>query len=335
MNETLKAPFPYFGGKSLIAETVWQAFGDVCNYVEPFAGSLAVLLARPTPFTGSETINDWSCHVVNVWRAIQAAPEALARLCVAPVAEVNTEAQHAWLMRHADALRNALGDPHAYDLEAAAWWIKGCSEWISCGWCGGDGPWQWSPDSGWYKIGSDSGMGVKRPLPHLGDSGSGVNRKLPHLGNAGSGYYEQRVAWLADWLCALRDRICGVRMACGDWLRVANSESTTTRHGLTAVFLDPPYEGTEYVYGKTESLSASVRDWCFANGANPLFRIILCGRAEEHDALLAKGWRKQFWKTRKGYSDKGADTEALWLSPHCVCSLKANAQADLFETEAA
>ena len=41
------APFPYFGGKSRIAHLVWERFGDVPNYVEPFAGSLAVLLGRP------------------------------------------------------------------------------------------------------------------------------------------------------------------------------------------------------------------------------------------------------------------------------------------------
>ncbi len=41
----LKAPFPWFGGKSRAAELIWSRLGDVSNYVEPFAGSLAVLLA--------------------------------------------------------------------------------------------------------------------------------------------------------------------------------------------------------------------------------------------------------------------------------------------------
>ena len=44
---TLAAPFPYFGGKSLACETVWAALGDPENYVEPFAGSAAMLLGRP------------------------------------------------------------------------------------------------------------------------------------------------------------------------------------------------------------------------------------------------------------------------------------------------
>jgi len=41
---TRAAPFPYFGGKSLACETVWAALGDPKNYVEPFAGSAAMLL---------------------------------------------------------------------------------------------------------------------------------------------------------------------------------------------------------------------------------------------------------------------------------------------------
>jgi len=40
----MSAPFPYFGGKSGACETVWKAFGTVDNYVEPFAGSAAMLL---------------------------------------------------------------------------------------------------------------------------------------------------------------------------------------------------------------------------------------------------------------------------------------------------
>lgn len=43
----LKAPFPYFGGKSRVGPIIWDRFGDVKNYIEPFAGSMAVLLGRP------------------------------------------------------------------------------------------------------------------------------------------------------------------------------------------------------------------------------------------------------------------------------------------------
>lgn len=39
----LKAPFIWFGGKRHVASAVWDALGDVDNYVEPFAGLLAEL----------------------------------------------------------------------------------------------------------------------------------------------------------------------------------------------------------------------------------------------------------------------------------------------------
>lgn len=56
---SVTAPFPWFGGKRRVAAEVWAAFGaDVPNYIEPFAGSLAVLLARPGGAGKIETVND-------------------------------------------------------------------------------------------------------------------------------------------------------------------------------------------------------------------------------------------------------------------------------------
>ena len=53
-----KPPFPWFGGKSRIAHKVWEALGDVRNYVEPFFGGGAVLFLRPGGASGYETVND-------------------------------------------------------------------------------------------------------------------------------------------------------------------------------------------------------------------------------------------------------------------------------------
>ena len=332
MTAALSAPFPYFGGKSLVAGHVWDALGgDIRNYVEPFAGSLAVMLARTAPFSGPETVNDLSCHLVNAWRAIRADPAGLADLCVAPVSEVNTEAQHNALVRAAPRLRDLLGDPEAFDLKLAAWWVKGACEWIGSGWCSGEGPWSWDRATGWSAC---NGGGTSRKLPHFGDAGKGVTRKLPHLCDAGTGVNSSsgrtdrsagrgerayRVEWLTGWLSALSDRLASVRIACGPWDRILGP-SCTFKHGVTGVFLDPPYDGTEYVYSDgTAPVSASVREWCAASGANPLMRIVLCGRAHEHDALLSHGWSRHEWTARKGYANDGGNaTETLWLSPACV-----------------
>ena len=42
----MKAPFPWFGGKSRVAHLGWDRIGNVPNYVEPFFGSGAVVSAR-------------------------------------------------------------------------------------------------------------------------------------------------------------------------------------------------------------------------------------------------------------------------------------------------
>jgi len=340
MSEILKAPFPYFGGKLSIADEVWKRIGYVQNYVEPFAGSLAVLLNRPSPFDGVETVNDYSSHLVNAWRAISLAPEELAPLCVGPVAEVNTEAQHYALLEQEKALRERLGDPALYDATLAAWWIKGANEWIGSGWCAAEGPWNWTAEAGWQSNAGkgvnrqlphlgNAGTGVNRKLPHLGDAGKGVNRKLPHLGDAGKGAYAQRVQAVTGWLCALRDRLCSVRIACGDWLRVTGG-SVTTKQGLTGIFLDPPYAGTEYVYGSAVDVSGQVGRWCAENGGNSLLRIVLAGRDAEHDHLLALGWKKHVWSGRIGYSKtEDRHAEALWCSPNCLAS-DTLAQDELF-----
>ncbi|MCK9581111.1 MAG: DNA adenine methylase, partial [Methanoregula sp.] len=69
----MKAPFPYFGGKSAVAPVVWAALGQPKHYIEPFFGSGAVLLNRPdyNPIKHMETINDKDGYVANVWRALQ------------------------------------------------------------------------------------------------------------------------------------------------------------------------------------------------------------------------------------------------------------------------
>ena len=68
VKDALHPPFPYFGGKWRAAARVWEALGDPSGYVEPFAGSAAVLLAR-RPFTGRrvETINDADGWLINAW----------------------------------------------------------------------------------------------------------------------------------------------------------------------------------------------------------------------------------------------------------------------------
>ena len=163
-----------------------------------------------------------------------------------------------------------------------------------------------------------------------GDAGKGINRQLPHLGNAGQGINRDsgpltRRAFIMDWFGKLHERLRDVRVTCGDWQRVLK-DSVTTRHGLTAVFLDPPYEKGDMDYGAGGmglGIADAVREWCAANGNDPKLRIVLCGHAGEHDALLEHGWHLRTWKAGGGYALReeaiaNAKSETLWCSPHCV-----------------
>ncbi|MGI4736092.1 MAG: DNA adenine methylase [Janthinobacterium lividum] len=331
MSKVLTAPFPWFGGKSRASQLIWARFGSVQNYVEPFAGSLAVLLGRPGTITGPETVNDLDGLLVNFWRAVRNAPELVALHADWPVAELDLHARHVVLVEKRGQLTQQLqADPHYYDATLAGWWVWGACAWIGSGWCSGQGPWQRQETAEGLrlvKVDRNAGTGINRKLPHLGDAGTGINRQLPHLGDAGTGINRQLPhlgdAGKGDWLASLAARLRTVRVACGDWQRVCGP-SVTTKHGTTGLLLDPPYnsDGAENdCYGVAHSnVADEVRRWCLVNGADPKLRIALCGYASDHDELLAHGWTVEGWKARKGYQSDGDNSarERIWFSPACL-----------------
>ncbi len=362
MAGTLVAPFPYFGGKSGACELVWSLFGGIDNYVEPFCGSAAMILGAPDD-KRVETINDYDGMVANFWRAISKDPDAVAHHADWPTNEMDLFARHSWLVRQTDALREALHDPDYYDAKIAGWWCWGACNWIGSGWCSGSGPWVWDGE----KIVDSrklphlsAGQGINRQLPHLGDAGRGINRKLPHLGDAGQGINRQlpalsgskgfigrgiqratdlpRGQFIAEWFNLLYARLRDVRVTCGDWQRVLK-DSVTTRHGLTGIFFDPPYDKGAMDYGAGgmgQGISSAVREWCSANGGNSKLRIVLCGHAGEHDALLDHGWLTHQWAARKGYAmtDEAIEnsaSETVWASPNCVHLIAS--QGDMFASD--
>lgn len=187
MNEPLRAPFPWFGGKRRVAPQVWQAFGDVPNYCEPFFGSGAVLLGRPTPGR-IETVNDLDCYLANFWRAVRLAPEDVAAHADWPVNEADLHARHLWLVYGDDkdpaaAFRERMKtEPGFFDAARAGWWVWGISQWIGGGWCA---------------LPKD-GCRVERKRPEMKRGGRGVQgltaggEKRPFLGNSGRGTHGGR-----------------------------------------------------------------------------------------------------------------------------------------------
>jgi DNA adenine methylase len=128
---------------------------------------------------------------------------------------------------------------------------------------------------------------------------------------------------------ALAHRLRRVRVCSGDWSRVCGP-SVTTRHGPTAVFLDPPYADTanrmERLY-TTDCLKVAhdVRRWAIERGDDPLFRICLAGYEGEHS--MPDTWGKVLWKANGGHGHgsrgnnlgrENAYRERLWFSPHCL-----------------
>jgi len=317
----LVAPFPYFGGKRRAAEIVWRALGDPSGYVEPFAGSAAVLLARPA-FRGRrvETINDMDGWLVNAWRAIQLSPDEVAAHAWGPVAEIDYHARLAWLQerRTPDLASWLEGDPEAHDPKAAGWWLYVMAAGIGDAF--GSGPWRVI----------DGRLTDTRALPHLGNAGQGVNRALPHLGDAGQA--------LAGYLSKLADRLTRVRITCGSWERVVQPSVTRSGaggDGARSIFLDPPYATSGDLYAETTAgIAEQVRAWC--ETAPDDLRIVLCGYDDEHDGLLMHGWTVTEGKSGggAGYSvraDNGR-RERLWMSPACIGQ---HIQGDVFSELAA
>jgi DNA adenine methylase len=172
--------------------------------------------------------------------------------------------------------------------------------------------------------------------PQLADAyarGRGVH------GNDSAGTCADRRAWLTDWMARLADRLRTVRVCCGDWKRVCNSPSVTTRLGTTGLFLDAPYkhslaDGTANraadLYGndKSQDVNALVDDviaYCAERGADPLMRIAACCyEGEGYEVLESLGWSCVAWKASGGYgnrSERGkanAGRERLWFSPQCI-----------------
>ena len=158
-----------------------------------------------------------------------------------------------------------------------------------------------------------------------------MNRKLVHLGDNGRGEPEAR---LSAWFAALSERLKRVRVCSGDWSRVCGP-SVTFKHGLTGVFLDPPYADTadrqsDLYREDSEDVAHAVRKWAITNGENPLLRIALCGYEGEHE--MPDSWDVFKWSAGAGFGGQAVERtengkrERVWFSPNCLT----RAQPDLF-----
>jgi hypothetical protein len=131
----LLAPFPYFGGKRTVAANVWSRLGAPRQYIEPFCGSAAILLAAPSK-ASLEVVNDGNGFIANFWRATKYQPDEVARWADYPVSHIDMGAAHFWLMEQRQRIGDELQDIEwPGDAKAAGRWLHGQCCWIGSGWC--------------------------------------------------------------------------------------------------------------------------------------------------------------------------------------------------------
>lgn len=280
----MKSPFPYFGGKSRVAKLVWQRFGRVKNYIEPFCGSAAMLLNAPRQ-ANLEVICDLNLYIANFWRAVKYQPDATWAEADYPVSHIDQSARHWWLTdpeRVAD-LQDRLLDPEwPGDPRIAGWWLWGQCSWIGKGWC-------------------DKITGRRLgPIPHISNIGMGV----------------QSTSGGAQLVAELSARLERVRVLHGAWDRCVNTRYGLEGGGICAVFLDPPYRGFERLYSKQVPVAAHCEAWCRETEQDRL-RVALCGHIGDYDL---PGWDVVRWsRVRSTYnSTKTKNQEAIWFSPACL-----------------
>jgi hypothetical protein len=325
----LFAPFPYFGGKRDIAAAVWARLGKPKQYIEPFCGSAAILLAKPGQPAALEVVCDANGFIANFWRAVKHQPGQVAEWADYPISHIDMGARHGALMAARETLAGHLHDPDwPGDAKIAGWWLWGQCSWIGSGWCEWDKAESNSVNDQIPHVGA-AGRGVQAigQIPHLSDAGLGVQAigKRPQLSNAGMMTSAGRTAW--EWLHRLAGRLERVRIVHGDWPRCLNHHLGGEN---TAVFLDPPYLRVRAMYG-TDGATSIAHDVCVWARDNARLRIALCGHAGDY---ALPGWETERWsRSQTTYgSDKTKDDECVWYSPGCLPARETARQLSLFDT---
>ena len=116
----LTAPIPYHGGKRRAAPIIWGRFGRARSYVEPFGGTLAVMLASPYGAAPREIVNDIDGFICNMWRALKWSPDATAEAADWPTIHPDFTARQRYILDKKEGLAERLFADHRYhDPEVA------------------------------------------------------------------------------------------------------------------------------------------------------------------------------------------------------------------------
>ena len=309
---TLLAPFPWYGGKRRWADAVNARLGDVDIYVEPFAGSLAVLLRRDP--ARREIVCDKDAMICNFWRAVRAAPDEVGYWAAAPTYHHELTARRTWLVRQiASGLPDRVEDDVDYcDARAAGYWAWCVSSWIG---------------------GVSDMLAASDGRPHVNNKGGGqgvqVQREqIPHVNSniGGRGVQVQRVQRprLHDWMHALSQRLERVVVLNRDW-RAALTDTllmqTPTAYAVdVGIFLDPPYLTAlrdADLYGVEDGDNPALDSWVWAVEHGDRHRIAYACHLGDFDP--PDGWRVETISMAAGNRDRAVKKEGCMLySPACL-----------------
>lgn len=126
MNQ-MKPPFAYYGGKTTLAPLIAELLPAHEHYVEPFAGSLAVLLAKKP--SRAETVNDLDGDLMTFWRVLRDQPDELERAC-ALTPHSRAELALSSDLDAADDLERArrvfvrLTQSRSHSMRHSGWWYR-------------------------------------------------------------------------------------------------------------------------------------------------------------------------------------------------------------------
>ena len=326
-----------------MAAQVWQRLGDPSVYVEPFAGSLAVLLHRGSPCP-REIVCDTNGYICNFWRALRADPLGVAWWADYPTIHQDLTARHRWLLAWAEAHSPKLmEDATYYDTQVAGWWVWGLSNWVGGEWCVLADPREKRP-----RVGARSGAGVSaqrvddfRPYVCKTSGGRGVSAQrdqAPKVSTeiGGQGVQAQRAMYplegmpngarLLDWFYALAGRLARVVVLNRSWESAVTptlmQHTPTSPKPPAAVFLDPPYLTGDrkkgmYNSDRDDDPDRAARDsyeWAVAHGNT--YRIAYC--AHSVDFPLPRGWtaiEETMGGVRK--RERRHKRDAVYFSPAC------------------
>lgn len=308
---SLRAPFPWFGGKRRIAAEVWERLGDPAVYVEPFAGSLAVLLHRRRP-APRELVCDIDGGLVNFWRAVKWAPGEVARWADWPTLHDDLTARHAWLCRWlSEAGPQLRADPDYFDAKAAGWWVWGLSLWIGTDWCR-------APQ-----------LGEANRIPNVPANGNpgGVSAQRDQIPciprkSGGRGVDATRIQRpdILQWFQRLQRRLSRVIVLNRGWESALSpsilQDTATSGPPSVGILLDPPYGGTDtYAAPTDDSVAAAAYRWALEHGDR--YRIAYC--AFDGDFEWPDAWAVRV-RTFQGRHDTASRDrrDLVAYSPACV-----------------